>query len=125
MAPTILNLGSHNRARTGESLSMNERRQSPRYPFVASAQLLEQESEVRMAARISELGLGGCYVDMLNPFPPGTAVRIDITHGNAVFRAAGFVVYSNPNEGMGVAFRRLDPESRAVLEEWLRVSAEA
>ena len=104
---------------------MNERRQSPRYPFVASAQLLEEESEVRMAARISELGLGGCYVDMLNPFPQGATVRIHITHGNAVFRASGFVVYSNPNAGMGVAFRRLEPESRAVLEEWLRVSAEA
>ncbi len=104
---------------------MKERRQYPRYPFVASAQLLEEESEIRLAARISELSLGGCYIDMVNPFPAGTAIRIHITHGTAVFRAAGFVVYSNPNAGMGVAFRRLDPESRAVLEEWLRVSAEA
>lgn len=78
-----------------------------------------------MAARISELSLGGCYVDMVDPFSVGATVRIYITHGTSVFRAAGFVVYSNPNAGMGVAFRRLDPDSRAVLEQWLRVSAEA
>ena len=104
---------------------MKERRQYPRYPFIASAQLLEEESEIRVAARISELSSGGCYVDMVNPFPPGAAVRIHITRGACVFHAAGFVVYSNPNVGMGVAFRRLDPESRALLEEWLRVSTEA
>ena len=104
---------------------MKERRQAPRYPFIASAQLLDEASEMRVAARISELSAGGCYVDMVNPFPTGAAVRIHITRGVSVFRAAGFVVYSNPAAGMGVAFRRLEPESRAVLEEWLRVSAEA
>jgi hypothetical protein len=104
---------------------MKERRQYPRYPFIASAQLVGEESEIRVAGSISELSLGGCYVDMVDPFPTGAAVKIHITHGTAAFHAAGFVVYSHPGTGMGVAFRRLDPESRAVLEEWLRVSAEA
>ncbi len=103
---------------------MTERRQYPRYPFMASAQLLGEESEIRVAASISELSLGGCYIVMVNPFSTGTAIKIHITHGAAVFQAAGFVVYSHPNAGMGVAFRRLDPESRAVLEGWLRVSTE-
>ncbi len=104
---------------------MKERRQFPRYSFIASAQLLDEESEMRVAARISELGSGGCYIEMVHPFSLGAAVRIHITRGGSVFRPAGFVVYSNPKAGMRVAFRRLEPESCAVLEEWLRVSAGA
>jgi len=45
-----------------------ERRRTPRYMFFASAELLEEKSEVRIATRVSELSRNGCYLDMMNPF---------------------------------------------------------
>src|SRR5215472_16055134 len=57
-----------------EKIVEKERRRSPRYPFIATAELVEQSSETRMVSRVSELGLHGCYLDMMNPFPQGTRV---------------------------------------------------
>jgi hypothetical protein len=47
-----------------------------RCPLVASAEVTDLHSGTRLSARISELGVGGCYVDALTPFPEGTLVTI-------------------------------------------------
>ncbi len=44
-----------------------EQRRTPRYTFIASAELIEQKTDVRIATRVSELSLHGCYLDMMNP----------------------------------------------------------
>ena len=46
-----------------------EKRRTPRYIFFAAAELLQEQSEVRVASRVSELSLYGCYLDMMNPPP--------------------------------------------------------
>jgi len=46
-----------------------EKRRSPRYSFIASAELIEVKADVRIVSRVSELSLHGCYLDMMNPFP--------------------------------------------------------
>jgi len=38
-----------------------KQRREPRYPFTASAELLEENSGARMKSRISDLSLNGCY----------------------------------------------------------------
>ena len=69
-----------------------ERRRTPRYVFFASAELLELKSEVRVASRVSELSLHGCYLDMMNPFPKGTVVLVKISAGDAFFEARSQIV---------------------------------
>jgi hypothetical protein len=96
-----------------------ERRRSPRYPFIASAELVEQVSEARMSTRVSELGLHGCYLDMMNPFPQGTKVLIKIFTDAEYFESPGTVVYSQHNMGMGVKFEEVKPAFTAVLNKWL------
>jgi len=56
-----------------------------RCPFVASAEITELHSGAQLSARTSELGLGGCYVDALNPFPKGTLVGLRILRDQGVF----------------------------------------
>src|SRR5580692_4207553 len=51
-------------------------RRSPRFPFIASAQVVETRTEARLQARTSDLSREGCYLDMLNPLPIGTRQRI-------------------------------------------------
>lgn len=96
-----------------------ERRRSPRYPFFASAELIEDKSDVRITTRLSELGLYGCYLDMMNPFPKGTSVLIKITEGDAKFEARAMVVYSQANMGMGVAFQNVEERYLEVLQKWM------
>jgi hypothetical protein len=97
----------------------SERRRTPRYTFIASAELIEETSDVRIASRVSELSLYGCYLDMMNPFPVGTLVLVKISAGDAFFQAKSKIVYSQPNMGAGVAFLETQPEYQPVLERWL------
>src|SRR6266478_1688110 len=96
-----------------------ERRRTPRYPFIASAELIEEKADVRIASRVSELSLHGCYLDMMNPFPTGTMVLVKIAAGDAFFQAKAKIVYSQPNMGAGVGFLEVAPPSQQALERWL------
>lgn len=96
-----------------------ERRRGPRYPFIASAELIEQKADVRIASRVSELSMNGCYLDMMNPFPAGTFVLVKISAGEDFFQAKGKIVYSQMNMGAGVGFQEFDQASRLVLERWM------
>jgi len=74
---------------------------------------------VRIASRVSELSLNGCYLDMMNPFPKGTLVLVKIAAGDEFFEAKSEVVYAQHNMGAGVGFLKVGPDSQAVLERWL------
>ena len=90
------------------------------YDAEAAAELLEEKSEVRVASRVSELSLHGCYLDMMNPFPANTAILLKIwTDENSVFQTKGSIIYSQPNMGAGVRFVDPDEKSLAVLQHWL------
>ena len=88
-------------------------------PGIASAELIEQKADVRIASRVSELSMNGCYLDMMNPFPAGTLVLVKISAGEDFFQAKGKIVYSQMNMGAGVGFLELDQASRIVLERWM------
>jgi hypothetical protein len=76
-------------------------------------------ADVRIASRVSELSMHGCYLDMMNPFPTGTLVLVKISAGEAFFEARSKIVYSQMNMGAGVGFLEIKPDSQAVLERWL------
>lgn len=101
------------------SLKTRKERSVRRCPFVASAEVTDLTSDTRLSARISELGVGGCYVDAMNPFPEGTAVRVRILRDRGAFETGAKVVYCHSACGMGLAFTDTPPNQRAVLEEWL------
>jgi len=102
-----------------EDVDYKERRRGPRYPFIASAELIEQKADVRIASRVSELSMNGCYLDMMNPFPQGTLVLVKISAGEDFFQSKGKVVYSQMNMGAGVGFTEIDKASQTVLERWM------
>jgi len=100
-------------------IDYREKRRSPRYSFIASAELIEERADVRIASRVSELSLHGCYLDMMNPFPTGTMVLVKISAGDAFFEARSKIVYSQPNMGAGVGFLEVAAPSQEALERWL------
>ncbi len=100
-------------------MAEQERRRTPRYSFVASAEVIADTSDVRVATSVSELSLHGCYLDMAIPFPLSTQIALKISAAHEVFHSKGRVIYLHPGIGAGVAFLDVAPEFRAVLESWL------
>ena len=87
-----------------------------RCPLVASAEVTDLHSGTRLLARISELGVGGCFVDALTPFPEGTLVKLRIIRDQGAFEINGKVVCTHSDFCMGVAFTRRDIDQRSILE---------
>lgn len=102
-----------------KTLQPAKKRAVRRCSFVASVEVTDANSEARLSARTSELGMGGCYVDALNPFPNGTLISLRILRDQGAFETKGKVVYSDEKFGMGVAFTEMTGDQRAVLEGWL------
>lgn len=90
-----------------------------RCPLVATAEVTDVSTGTKLSARTSEFGVGGCYVDTMNPFPEGTLVHVKISRDSGPFEAQAKIVYSQSNFGMGIAFVDLTREQRVVLENWL------
>jgi hypothetical protein len=100
-------------------VEIEERRSNPRYPFTATAEVVDMKSRTRMNARTSDLSRHGCYVDTNSPFPLQTKVRIRITNAKKSFETHATVVYSLPNMGMGLAFGVPVPEQLKILKKWI------
>ena len=90
-----------------------------RCSLVASAEVTELGSGAKLSARTAELGLGGCYIDTLNPFPEGSQVQLRILRDNGVLETKAKVVYSDRKFGMGLAFTEMTLNQRSLLEAWL------
>lgn len=98
---------------------MNERRRAPRCPLIASAEVIELQTETHLRARISDLSLVGCYLDTTNPLPVGTEVRVHIAHNDARFTALGVVKHCELNMGMGIRFTDVPLDQNEILDRWL------
>jgi len=102
-----------------------DRRGTPRYRFIAEAEVIEILADTKLKARTSDLSIGGCFLDMLNPSPKGTEIQVRISHADATFTALGRVAFVVPNIGMGVAFTNVDGNQIAVLHRWLLLASHA
>lgn len=96
-----------------------ERPRPRRYPFVASAELIDLQSEVQIQGRITDLSLYGCGVAASKSFPAGTRLRIKITSRGRTFWTLGKVAYATADGDMGIAFARIERNDRVILEDWI------
>jgi PilZ domain len=67
----------------------NELRRFPRYSLTAVVEIVDLNTGMRIIAQTADLSLVGCYVDTLNPLPPGTHVKVSIMHENETFTGGG------------------------------------
>jgi hypothetical protein len=99
--------------------SPTERRRNLRFQFSATVEATENKSGTKIVGRTSDLGLGGCYVDTLSPFPVGTEAKIRIVRDNESFEAQVRVVYSLIGMGMGLAFVSAQPKQVRLFQKWV------
>lgn len=81
-----------------------ERRLFGRRPCRLEAYVSVPGSSVRLPGKVTDISLGGCYVEMLAPLPLATPVELVLTTGDIVLRVSGKVKSCQTGLGMGVAF---------------------
>ena len=100
---------------------MTEDRKERRYPrWPVSIDCEVEGSSGRASMRMSELSIGGCYVDTRTQFSEGTPVTITAMFPGADLVLTGRVLYAHPGYGFGVGFDSLPDPVRKQLEEFLK-----
>jgi hypothetical protein len=96
-----------------------ERRAEPRYPVAAMAEATDAKTHTRITGRISDIGLGGCYFEVMRPFAMGADLHVRITRNEKSVSAKAKVLYSTGGMGMGLIFTSIAPEQRQILAAWV------
>ena len=97
-----------------------DRRKHPRYPCSGGgAEVRQQGVDSRIWARLTDISLGGCYLEIMSPLPVLTYVNLVLTVDEQHLNAKGQVVVSHPHFGMGVQFIDLSAADRKMLESWI------
>ena len=112
--PSIDNLRLNKSIPSGQKM-----RRSPRFPFIAVAQIAHTDSGGSLGCRVATLSLHGCYVETPNTLPVGREVSIKIFAESEWFAATAKVVYELPNSAMGLAFEEVSLASGTILRQWL------
>ncbi|HKV04574.1 MAG TPA: PilZ domain-containing protein [Candidatus Acidoferrales bacterium] len=104
---------------TNPGASYRDRRSVPRYSLIAAAEIIEPVSGVRISGRISEVGRGGCYLDILNTLPAQTAIQVRITRDQGTFESPGKIAYVQEGMGMGIQFIGTPADQLKILDSWI------
>jgi CheY-like chemotaxis protein len=70
------------------------------------------DSEPVSQCKLTDLSLGGCYVETDSPFPERSAIVLSLKAGSLEVRAEGVVRVAHPAFGMGVEFASRTTEQR-------------
>lgn len=97
-----------------------EKREVPRFSFIAEVALIEPATDTRISGRISEISRKGCFVDLLNTLPEGTPIELKVSRDQGVFVTRGRIIYVQPGMGMGVAFVDISADQMKILDAWLQ-----
>ena len=96
-----------------------ERRVEPRYPVAAMAEATDLRTNTRISGRISDIGNGGCYFEVMSPFAMGAELKVRITRNDLTLTASAKVLYSTGGMGMGLIFTKVEPDQRQLLHRWV------
>lgn len=88
-----------------------ERRQFARHPCRIEAHVITEGDSIGAPAKVTDISIGGCYVEMLSPSPVDTPIQLSLDLEGSVVRVGGLVRASQAGFGMGVAFSEMSPES--------------
>ena len=97
---------------------MNQEKRGLRFPFSTSAEVILESSRQSIPARVMELSLRGCFLEISSPLREQQRVRVKIWYSDEYFEASAEVLYVRPT-GVGLVFGDMKPHSRNVLQGWI------
>lgn len=84
-----------------------------------SRDALPEEPDPVSQCKLTDLSLGGCYVQTESPFPQSSAVDLCLRAAGMEIHAEGFVRVMHPGHGMGIEFPARTEEQRKSVGEFI------
>jgi hypothetical protein len=109
-------LGSEDTVR---ARALNERRQNPRRRCSLSVELHPATQENRIWGRVSDISLGGCFVEMSSPLKEGTQLRLALWIEEKKIWVLGKVAGLRLGSGVGIQFLEMKDEDRENLKRYI------
>jgi hypothetical protein len=94
-------------------------RQYPRFKVALPIELRPNGAATPLRGQTSDIGLGGCYVEMMFTQEVATPVDITLWVGEAKISGMAEVVSKHPSFGNGFKFVRLTKQGEADLQHYL------
>jgi CheY-like chemotaxis protein len=102
-----------------------DRRGLPRYTCRLGAEVYLKGSSVRNFCNLSDVGPGGCYLEMPMAFAAGSFVEITLRADDLKVHVSGQVQSSHPGYGMGISFRLESKTDRERVQQLIDIVAAA
>ena len=97
-------------------------REQERVPYLT--EIVMESMSGRREARISDLSVGGCYIDSIADVNVGEEITFELrSHSAGPVQLQGRVVYVHPGNGFGLSFTSLSDENRGLIEEMVKDGA--
>jgi len=80
---------------------------------------LPEEPEAVSQCKLTDLSLGGCYVETPSPFPQSSGVDLCLRAAGMEIHAEGLVRVMHPGHGMGIEFPARTEEQRKSVGEFI------
>jgi len=93
-----------------------ERRRYPRYACTGAVKLGNEGTDLTTWARLTDIGLGGCYAELMSTLPLQTAVELAIQVDDLEIHGRGVVRTTHPSVGNGIAFTQMK------ADDWQRLN---
>jgi hypothetical protein len=90
-------------------IHFSERRRFPRTPCAGAAEILHS-GRCWGWGNVSDISLGGCYIEILHPLPVGSEAQLRLTIADTFVDVGAKVVLATPLVGMGMEFVVVSPE---------------
>ncbi len=99
--------------------SAGDRRRGPRHACSLGAEVSRAGSTVQQRCMVSDVSIGGCYVQTSEPLPVGTSIEIVLRTQEIKVRVFGKVQSVHRGLGMGVHFisEKVPPLLKQLIEE--------
>jgi DNA-binding response OmpR family regulator len=84
-----------------------------------------EKDDPPVRCKLTDLSLGGCYLEISSPFPQRTRIVLSMRAGNLELRVEGVVRVMHPELGMGVEFDQTTIEQRNHVEKFIQTLMKA
>jgi diguanylate cyclase (GGDEF)-like protein len=95
-----------------KQLSYKDRRSHPRMKCRVTIELQTQTGEIPMFANLTDISMGGCYVETSSILTAGSKINLRFSMDDANLKAEGVVARLDPGAGIAVQFREVNREGR-------------
>jgi len=96
-----------------------DRRAHPRFKTTNSVEIYPDGQNAPIRARTADISLGGCFVEMPNPLPKDTTLRIAVWVRDTKLWAEAKVITSTPGFGIGIQFTQITEQEKNQLQQFL------